>query len=82
MDDAPIIYMDETSVNTWIRKQKTWQRRDEPVQVTINPKRVSVTIYGAIGNCLTKPVFMIGDSTNKNEFIEFLENVRLNLVDP
>jgi len=43
---------------------------------------VSVTIYGAIGNCLTKPVFMIGDSTNKNEFIEFLENVRLNLVDP
>ena len=30
-------------------------------------------MYGAIGNCLAKPVFMISKSTNKEDFLSFLK---------
>ena len=38
-----------------------------------------VTIYGAIGNCLSNAVFTFGKSTNKVEFIDFMEEVRQNI---
>ena len=38
------------------------------------------TLYGAIGNCLTQPVFLTGPSTNKETTIEFLTTVASRLT--
>ena len=38
-----------------------------------------MTVYGAIGHCLLKPIFMTGDSTNKEEFMIFMQKVYDNL---
>ena len=80
VEGAPIIYIDETSVNIWMRKSKCWQPMDSPVQVPLNSKRhKGITIYGAIGHCLTKPAMMLGESTNSTDFLKFLELVVSNL---
>lgn len=38
-----------------------------------------VTLYGAIGNCLDRAIFMTGVSTNKEEFKEFVQMIKANL---
>ena len=66
--------MDETTVNSHMRLSKAWSYADKPVKTLIGRKRYGgVTIYGAIGNCLKKPVFMLGESTNIEEFEEFMQ---------
>ena len=37
--NEPIIYVDETTFNTWTRRTKTWQKPSQPVEVYLNPKR-------------------------------------------
>ena len=37
--NEPIIYVDETTFNTWTRRTKTWQKPSQPVDVYLNPKR-------------------------------------------
>ena len=37
--NEPIIYVDETTFNTWTRRAKTWQKPSQPVEVYLNPKR-------------------------------------------
>ena len=72
---APIIYMDETSVNLWqpAHSQKTWMSDEAPIQAEINSRRLSsITIYGAIANFRSRPVFMVAKSTNKRDFHKFL----------
>ena len=50
---------------------------------SFNNKRFAVTCYGAIGNCLKNGfVYTLGSSTNKNEFCDFLKEVKRNLKDP
>ena len=79
-EGANIIYADESTVNNHIRTAKCWQYCDKPVKQLIDKKRIGgVTIYGAIGNCLRQPTFVLGASTNKVEFKAFLEQVLRNL---
>jgi hypothetical protein len=40
----------------------------QPLEIPLNPSRVGLTVFGAIGKCLLKPVFMIDKSTNKEDF--------------
>jgi len=52
------------------------------VYIKLNPKRVGkCTLYGAIGACLARPVFYVGQSTNKVDFVKFLEQVKAALGD-
>ena len=68
-----LVYIDETATNMWIRKRYTWSTRDRPVKMVLNQDRGhGVTVYGAIGECLPRAVFMLGKSTNNKEFAEFL----------
>ena len=36
----PIIYVDETTFNTWLRPSKVWQIADDVMEIPLNPKRV------------------------------------------
>jgi hypothetical protein len=74
--NAPIIYLDESSFNSWCTANKVWQKRDSPVEVVINPQRTAVTVYGAIGNVLNSPIFTTGNSTNKEDFMRFLALIK------
>ena len=66
--------MDETTVNSYLRLSKALSYVDKPVKTIVGRRRYGgVTIYGAIGNCLKKPVFMLGESTNIEEFEEFMQ---------
>ena len=50
---------------------------DKPVKQILDKRRVGgVTIYGAIGLCLQKPVFELGLSTNIAEFKSFLQKLQ------
>ena len=52
--------MDETTFNTWQLKPKSWALAEHKnLHVRPGP-RFSVTVYGAIGHPLNKPVFMLG----------------------
>lgn len=56
-----------------MKKTRSWSdRTDEPLVHHMNDKRMSVTVYGAIGNCLNDSVFTLGTSTNEDEFIKFV----------
>ena len=74
---APIIYMDETSVHVWMKKERCWQPMDSPVNVPLNKTRhKGLTVFGAIGACLVEPVMMLGDrGTNAEDFVKFLKLV-------
>ena len=57
--NQPLIYVDETTFNSQIMQTKSWATRLEP---NLHPKPIlwcSVTVYGAIGNCLNEPVYYI-----------------------
>ena len=77
MDDgSSIIYADESTVNNHIRTSKCWAYSNKPVKQILDPKRYGgVTIYGTIGLCLEKPVFTLGESTNKAGYQILLEAV-------
>ena len=72
----PLIYMDESSFNTWSTKQQSWsgpRQRNEHVR----PKNYySVTVYAAIAGCLSQPVIMLGKSTNQKDYRQFLRLVK------
>ena len=61
---SPLIYMDETTFTSWSIKKKSWSTRLDINQHPIDDKRFTVTVYGAIGSCLSEPVYMLGSSTN------------------
>lgn len=77
----PLIYVDETTFNSWSIKDKSWSISKEQVLHARNNKRLSTTVYGAIGDCLKKPVFKLGQSTNSLEFMQFLLDVKRALRD-
>ena len=64
-----IIFADETTVDNHIRTAKCWSYANKPIKQILEKKRYGgVTIFGAIGYCLNKPVFTLGKSTNKEDF--------------
>ena len=63
-----IIYMDETTFNSFTIKKKSWSTREHINLHHIDNKWFTVTVYGAIGSCLTEPVYMFGPSTNMEKY--------------
>ena len=78
----PIIYVDESTFHSWMYQQRSWSLPDAPNNHQINTKRFVVTVYGAIGTCLKKPVYHFGPSTNKDDFRTFIREVKRNLISP
>ena len=81
-----IIYIDETSTNLWEFKSKIWQPRNTilPMSYILPKTRGSnVTIIGAITNKKTNIFYHIGETTNIENFFEFLDMLEseLNLND-
>ena len=47
----------------------------------IPKKRIGgLTLFGAVGNCLRRPVFLEAESTNKEDCLRFLQLVKENLT--
>ena len=68
-----VVYFDEASFNNWMRPNRTWSGVDRPVKMIIQQNRCQgITVFGAIGLNLQKPVFMQGQSTNWEEVMKFL----------
>ena len=57
-------------------KAKSWSSREKPNVHARNNKRWGCTVFGAIGECLAYPVFMLGTRTNAEEFCWFIEKVK------
>lgn len=78
---ADIIYVDETTFNTHLRSARTYLYPQHPVNIEVSNNRLhGVTLFGAIGSSLSKPVFMTAVSTNKDAFFEFMKLVVQNLL--
>jgi len=79
--DKPLIYVDEASFHTWKRLNKTWAPKHEIIHLPIqNTRGEGVTVYGAIGTCLKRAVFTLGDRTTPEGFSELLEQARRQLI--
>lgn len=73
----PLIYMDESTFLSQDRKARSWLRMyEKPTELAFDNERFVVTVYGAIGSCLTEPVYMTAKSTNKVDFVKFLRLVK------
>ena len=76
--DRPIVYFDETTLNSWIALKKAWYFKDRKFVVPVSSDRgKNFTVYGAVGNCLLNDYsyFEIHDSTNKEDFMSYIENL-------
>mgnify|MGYP001028111991 FL=1 len=63
-----IVYFDESSFNSWMRPSHTWSTREDPVKLVLNENRFAgVTVYGAISPFLNRFVYMLGNSTTKEQ---------------
>ena len=61
----PLIYIDETSFRAQAPPlPRSWSLRDKHNKHSVATLGWSVTVYGAIGDCLTHPVFYYANSTN------------------
>ena len=77
MNGYPLIYADEAAVNMWTHSRKTWSKRDEPINPSLNADRGrNVSMFGAIGNCLRRPFFRLEEKTTQESFIRFLKTLR------
>ena len=75
VQEKPLIYIDETTFRSDAIKSKSWSLDGHPNKHHVTKKQFGCTVYGAIGNCLTEPVYMLGTGTNKEEFRVFLHLV-------
>ena len=72
-----VIYIDETSFNSWEVPKKTWACPSKPISIRLNKRRgKGVTIYGAIGEAVNGVLHMVSRSTNKKDFVRFLVLLR------
>ena len=81
----PYVMFDETSTNLWERRLNIWTDAKDPLPLILPSKRgKSVTIYGSIGNCVREKFhFVLKESTNKVDFVSYIETLRANLnVEP
>jgi hypothetical protein len=57
-------------------KRKSWSTRDSPNLHPIQTNfKLRITVFGAIGNCLTEPVFSLKHGTKSVNYVEFLMEV-------
>ena len=69
---TPVIFADESTFQSNHVQSKSWSLRDHPNQHYIDPVQASVTVYGAVGEALTKSVWYLGRSTNQNDYTNFI----------
>ena len=68
-----MIYFDEAAFNNWLHWGSSWMRPDSRIHTIIPQQRVGgVTVFGAIGDAVKKPVFWYGKSTTIDEFHKFI----------
>jgi transposase len=76
-DKSIVVYTDESSFNMWIKMRSTWMNMDEPVKIILNKHRGNgITVIGAISEHLASPLFMLAKSTNSEDFMAFLKQLR------
>jgi hypothetical protein len=73
------IYVDETSLNSWVYQNRSWSVVNSRNVLPINTKRYSTTIYGAISTSLKVPTFHFHKGTNMIGFHQFLDLIVDNL---
>ena len=75
--DEPLIYFDECSFNAWLRSSHSWTSGTGPMMVPLPQKRgKGFTVMGGLGNCIRGGFFgKIVQSTNKADFVEFLQEL-------
>ena len=80
VNNQPIIYVDETTFRTDMVQKKSWYFKKQRFQVPaarMQNQGASFTVYGALGECLQGKGFYyaIGDSTNSDDFLDFITNL-------
>lgn len=79
----PLVYFDESSFHMWMRNNRTWTSPDCAVKWAYPKFRGSgVTVFGAISTCFERPVFMQATTTNKENVMKFLGQLRKQFADP
>lgn len=69
----PIFYMDESSFHSQDKgTKKIWQKKNQRIAKEIPSKPHHITVYGAMSEWLRKPVFLLADTTNIENFSQFL----------
>jgi transposase len=72
-----MVYFDEASFNLWMRHRKTWGMQGRPVKMLLNKVRgKGVTVFGAVGTHMPKPLFIMERTTNSHNFMRFLRRLR------
>ena len=80
--DLNIVYFDEAGFNLWLRHRKTWGLQGRPVKMVLNKIRgKGVTVFGAIGVHMPKPLFVMERTTNAHNFMRFLKRLRRMFAD-
>ena len=77
---APCCFVDETTVNLWMKGMKVWTHAAKSERVTLpltSSRGKSLTIYGSV-SLATSPMFFAekGTCTNAEEFCLYLEKLR------
>ena len=73
----PVIYMDETTCNSFFVKPKSWSKQYQPNVHHRDNKRYSLTIFGAISDALEGTfVYMFGTGTTAVEYQAFLRKCK------
>jgi len=71
--DKAVIYVDESSFHTWKTLNKTWAPKHNVINLPISSSRgKSLTVFGAIGTCLKKAVFMLAPRNDAENYCVFL----------
>lgn len=72
-----LIYVDETSFNPVGIVNKVWQNPKSPLVIpTMGRRPKCVTLFGAISDSLPCLLFKLAPSTNRDDFVNFLEFIR------
>ena len=69
-----IVYLDETTFHTWMRKARVWQKRRSPIELPTHKHVGTCTLFSAISTTIDL-VYMTVASKSKRTFEEFLRKV-------
>lgn len=79
-----IIYCDQTTFLSNAKPQRTWMHIDHPSLLTpLNYTQLkSISVYGSISNCHSRPQYMLGTATNIVQMKAFLIKLARSLQNP
>ena len=78
----PHIFADESAINGFMQPSKVFSQKGTDMRLPLPSQRHSgLTIFGAVGQCLTRPIFQVSPTTNIDEFVSFA-SILARTVDP